>query len=427
MRCRFDGVRPPLTDSSGRLIVAQGPAGAAAWPVSGTLVTQSDDEVSAFGERLIAAPRPITGWTFAYNQIHTELQSSSTTGAGALAFSEGKAVLTTGAAITSTCLVQTRRALHYLPGLGGLVRFTAIFPANGGLGSSREVGIGDAADGFFVGYRDSGPSNLFGVIRRRASVETFVAQSAFNMDPLDGTGSSGITLAPAQGNVFQIRYQWLGFGAITFYIENPTTGRFVAFHRIRYSGTSTGTSVLNPQLPVRAAVENTTKATATTLETASAMAFIEGEPADALKVPWVASATRTGVTAEATILNLRALTTINTVASRIVDDVVAAWVSTNGGSQSGTLRIYRAASVGGAPVWSAVPRSVSVEIDTTGTLVAAGAVTLAEMRLARDTAVERDLLEKLVDILPSEILTVTGQTGGAAQSWEVSVSGVEPV
>ena len=43
---------------------------------------------------------------------------------------------------------------------------------------------------------------------------------------MDGTGPSKQTLDPEFGNVFKIQYQWLGFGAIIFSIENSVTGDF---------------------------------------------------------------------------------------------------------------------------------------------------------------------------------------------------------
>jgi hypothetical protein len=98
-----------------------------------------------------------------------------------------------------------------------------------------------------------------------------------------------------------------------------------------------------------------------------------------------------------------------------------------GGSAAGTLRVYRSANApGGVPSWSAVPRSISVQIDTAGTLPA-GLTTLAEMRLQRDTSANRDLRDLLVTLLPGEYLYVTAQTTGAAQAWEVSLNGKEAV
>ena len=52
--------------------------------------------------------------------------------------------------------------------------------------------------------------------------ETWIPQASWNGDDIfDGNGITGATLDPTKGNVYQITYQWLGFGAISFFIEDP--------------------------------------------------------------------------------------------------------------------------------------------------------------------------------------------------------------
>jgi hypothetical protein len=57
-----------------------------------------------------------------------------------------------------------------------------------------------------------------------ASTDTFIPQSEWNGDKLDGNGSSGITIDPTKGNVFQILIQYLGFGGIVFQVEAINEG-----------------------------------------------------------------------------------------------------------------------------------------------------------------------------------------------------------
>lgn len=51
---------------------------------------------------------------------------------------------------------------------------------------------------------------------------------------------------PSKGNVYQISMQYLGYGAIRFYIEDPKTGAFLLVHTIQYANKNTKPSVINP-------------------------------------------------------------------------------------------------------------------------------------------------------------------------------------
>jgi hypothetical protein len=103
----------------------------------------------------------------------------------------------------------------------------------------------------------------------------WVAQGSWNLDPADGTGTLP-TLDPTKGNVYQIRYQWLGFGLITFAIENPTTGKFVDVHQIRYANANTVPSLQNPTLPLHIMSKNTSNGSNLTVKTSSMAGFVEG-------------------------------------------------------------------------------------------------------------------------------------------------------
>ncbi len=102
-----------------------------------------------------------------------------------------------------------------------------------------------------------------------AAVEEFIAQSTWNHDPRPN-------LAHENGNVYQIRYQWLGYGAVSFYVEDSISGMFVLVHRLHYANTAQTPSLQNPSLPLCFQAKNTTNTTNVTLKTASAAGMTEG-------------------------------------------------------------------------------------------------------------------------------------------------------
>ncbi len=75
-----------------------------------------------------------------------------------------------------------------------------------------------------------------------------VTQANFNIDRLDGTGPSGMTLNPQLGNVYQIQFQWLGYGVLIFSVTNPVSGQSSKFHIYEYPNSAEVPSVAQPDM-----------------------------------------------------------------------------------------------------------------------------------------------------------------------------------
>ena len=113
-----------------------------------------------------------------------------------------------------------------------------------------------------------------------AASETFIKQSDWNGDKLDGTGASGVTLNPLKGNVFQVGIQYLGFGAIVFSIEVGHEGNnpdFVVCHTLNLPNTLTATSLGNPSFPFTMAVYSAGSTTDLSITVGSFAGFVEGK------------------------------------------------------------------------------------------------------------------------------------------------------
>jgi hypothetical protein len=107
--------------------------------------------------------------------------------------------------------------------------------------------------------------------------QTFIPQSSFNVDRLDGTGASGLILDPTKGNVFQIDYQYLGFGNATYSVEDPNSGRFIVFHIIKNTNNRITPVLKNPNTSVLLTSFNVGNTSNVDIKTASMSAFIEGD------------------------------------------------------------------------------------------------------------------------------------------------------
>lgn len=140
---------------------------------------------------------------------------------------------------------------------------------------------GNKAGTFSFSAGSTGASASFAETTAGATeTETFIPQSSWNGDVMDGTGNSGIVLDPTKGNVYEIDIQYLGFGAVTFYIEVSIAGNnsdFVPVHTLLLPNTLTATSIGNPSLPFTAAVYSAGSTSDLVIKIGSFGGFIEGK------------------------------------------------------------------------------------------------------------------------------------------------------
>jgi len=225
---------------------------------------------SAFGEVKTAELTPVIQASFPYPVINTKIWSQTLSSSGSIT-AESSTVSVSAGAANSYADLKTIRQIKYRPGQGVTVRFTSIFTTPV-VGSRQEIGVGDDTDGFF--FTTSGAE--FAINRRRGGVDNFTLQSDWNLDPGDGSQVLPV-IDFTKANVHEIQYQWLGYGAITYKVEDPVTGEFIPVHREQYANANTLPSVFNPTLPLTVKATNTTNTTPIVLKSSSLAAFVEGK------------------------------------------------------------------------------------------------------------------------------------------------------
>ncbi|MFA9381448.1 MAG: hypothetical protein ACERKO_10365, partial [Acetanaerobacterium sp.] len=247
----------------------------------------------------------------------------------------------------------------------------------------------------------------FGILRRHNGTDTWIPQTSWNKDKFDGTGLSGVTLDPTKGNVYSIRYQWLGFGAISFMIENPATGEDILVNRIEYANANTVPSIYNPTLPVFAKVANAAgNATNITMQTSSAMAFVEGELDTAANTRNSISATKTGVSTEAAMLTIRNKTTFATKSNRVRLRVDFLSTSVEGTKPVTFWLIKNATLTGGTYVDISTSTSV-VEYNTGAAYTLSSGKTLISFECGKTESLQFELGILNLSLAPGDTLTVT--------------------
>lgn len=206
--------------------------------------------VSSFGDMLAAEKVDSFNMMFQYN-VPTDLISQTTSGTGAISSDIPFAVLTSSTNGTGSAQLESKAKLRYVPGHEGYAYFTAIF-TTGIANSTQYIGLIDDNDGWAIGYNGT----AFSIFWRRntgdpSPTTTIIASTSFNLDKLDGTGPSKMTIDPTKLNVYRISFGWLGAAPIIFEILRED-GVWFPFHMIKFPNTEADTSTKSSVLPLRA-------------------------------------------------------------------------------------------------------------------------------------------------------------------------------
>jgi len=404
----YDFFPAPLSRS---VIVARSPSGVynnVPADTEGNLYVNLKRPSTAFGDMRTAELTPQVQVQFPYN-INTDIVNVDTVSGGTITQADSMAQLKTSTNAAGSAILTSRKIVHYRSGLGALVRYTACYTA-GVADSTQMAGVGDGNDGFFFGFDGTD----FGVCILQDGSSTWVAQSSWNVDTLDGSADSGnpshMALGQTKLNVFEINFQWLGAGQIEFLVEDPNTGAFTSVHRCTYANANTVPSIYNPSLPLYLGVTNSGNTSDLTLKSASLGGFVEGK--SIMTGPIRAIENTKSHSAERALFSIRNKATYASVTNR-VSSFLLSLSAGNDVNKIATFRIWKDATLGGSPSWSDIDTTNSpMESDIAGTTVTGGKLMFAGV-VGKDNGQTFDLSKMEIDCRPNEMLTFTSEAGAA--------------
>ncbi len=140
---------------------------------------------------------------------------------------------------------QTKMRFNYQPGKSQFINITFTL-GEASTGVTKSVGYFDDNNGVFISQSGAG---VLSVNVRKNGSDSSVAQSAWNIDKLDGTGASGITLDVTKSQILVIDFQWLAVGRIRFGFD--IDGVLVYCHQVLNANRTTGVYMQTPNLPIR--------------------------------------------------------------------------------------------------------------------------------------------------------------------------------
>ena len=170
---------------------------------------------------------------------------------------------------------QTFMRFNYQPGKSQLVIMTGVLDdSGGGTGVQRRIGFFDDNNGLFF-EDDEGTIKV--VLRSKVTgsvVDTKVAQSSWNLDKMDGTGPSGVTMDFTKSHVWMIDFEWLGVGRVRLGLYNA--GFPIYVHEFLNDNTVNTSYMSTPNLPLRFQMITTSSSPVSTLVALCGSVMTEG-------------------------------------------------------------------------------------------------------------------------------------------------------
>ena len=208
----------------------------------------------AFGRLRVS--NPFTLFDSSHRYADNQLWSSATATGGTATFNsaQGLVDLDVTAASGSEVLRETTKTFAYQPGKSLLVLNTFVMaPAQTNL--RQRVGYYGASNGYYLEQDNTTVSFVERSFVTGVAVNTPVAQASWNVDPMTGTGPSGITLDLTKAQILFMDLEWLGVGTVRvgFVID----GKFYICHKFHHANLITSTYITTASLPLRYEITNT--------------------------------------------------------------------------------------------------------------------------------------------------------------------------
>jgi hypothetical protein len=166
---------------------------------------------------------------------------------------QASVTLAVGATTAGKRVRQSKQRMNYQPGKSQLIFLTGIIGA-GASGITAQIGYFDDNNGLFFENKDG---TMQVVVRTKTSgsvVDNETTQTSWNLDPMNGTGPSGINLDFSKTQIFMIDFEWLGVGRVRYGFV--VDGIPVYCHQVINANVQTVVYISTPNQPIRYAIEN---------------------------------------------------------------------------------------------------------------------------------------------------------------------------
>jgi hypothetical protein len=269
----------------------------------------------AFSRFRASQPVSVFDTQFQYNTQPLLWESVLTGGGTAANVANASSVLMTVLTNGDQVVRQSHRYLRYQPGKSQFVIMTGILGAVKANTRGR-IGYFDAQNGLFFEQNGTTINVVQRTFTSGNAVDTVVTQANWNLDKLNGSGPSGVTLDTSKTQIFLIDLQWLGVGRVRFGVD--VGGQIIYVHQFLNANSIASVYMTTANLPLRYELTMTAPTTATTMTQICQSVISEGGFEDERGLLFTANngITTIAVTTRRPILSIQAKTTFNSIANR---------------------------------------------------------------------------------------------------------------
>jgi hypothetical protein len=339
---------------------------------NGSVTNINSMATDAFGRQRVS--EPFTLFDSSHRYKDNGLWNTSTASGGSSVFSptEGLVNLNVNTTSGSQVLRETAKVFSYQPGKSLLVMNTFVMaPAQTNL--RQRVGYFGTENGIYIQLNNSTTSFVERSLSTGVVTETVVNQSSWNVDKLDGTGSSGVVLNIDKAQIFFMDIEWLGEGTVRvgFVID----GIFIVCHKFNHANLITSTYITTATLPLRYEITNTgVTANPSTLKQVCSTVLSEGgyELRGAQQAVGTPITTPRTFAVAGTYYPMVGLRLLSTKLDAVVIITAVSLLGIGNGKNYAWRVVQSATITGGA--WTPAGVDSSVEYNLTGTSAAGGRI-----------------------------------------------------
>ena len=326
----------------------------------------------AFGRMRVSNPQTLFDSSHRYRDNGLWNTAPASGGTAVFSPNEGLVNLNVNTTNGSEVLRETAKVFSYQPGKSLLVFNTFVMaPAQTNL--RQRVGYFGTDNGVYLQLNDDTLSFVERSLVTGSVTETTVDQAVWNVDKLNGTGPSGITLDITKAQILFMDIEWLGEGTVRlgFVID----GVFILCHRFNHANLITSTYITTASLPLRYEITNTgVTANPSTLKQVCSTVISEG----GYELRGAQQAIGTSITAPKTFAvagiyyPMVSIRLKSTALDAIVITTAVSLLGLGNGKNYAWRIVQSAQTTGGS--WVSAGVDSSVEYNLTGTSVALGRI-----------------------------------------------------
>jgi hypothetical protein len=349
------------------------------------------ENFDAFGRFRISTPFTLFDSSHRFADNNLWATSSATGGTSGFNSSQGLVDLSVTSSSGSEVIRETTKVFSYQPGKSLLTMNT--FAMNSPkTGLRQRVGYYGSSNGYYLEQNNSTVSFVERSSVTGLVVNTPVDQSNWNVDTMNGTGPSGITLDLTKAQILFMDLEWLGVGTVR--IGFAINGIFYTCHKFHHANLISTTYITTASLPMRYEITNTSATSgASILKQICSTVISEG----GYELRGLQQAIGTPITTPKTLTTagtLYPIVSLRLKSTRLDGIAIATAVSIIGNTSANFnwQLISSGATTGGT--WISAGANSSVEYNLTGTAFAGGRIVASGYFTATaSTSVSIDILK----------------------------------